>query len=596
MSTKNTQVKEFSFENIAQTFFDDVSLQLDSKSGSTLNVLEFVEQELNLGITLTPQQVLILKAFYGLELTVAELSIIEYWGCEYNFTYTPGHEHQGLILNIGRRGTKTFMSSIIIAYEFYKLCRLESPQEFYNISRSSWIGILVIATTATQSKDTIFGSVLGVFQNCKYFKQLEATGDLFIGTEYITLKSKLITIKSGNSKSASQVGGNLLCLVMDEFALFTSEDGKSNAMTLWSALGISLSPFGSSGKRLAISSAICEGDAIEELRLALKDNSSFMTAELPSWSINPSVHKDTNPITQAEYDLNAITAALHYENKRGSSENAYLNPLEIDSAFTGQSCITSINEIINVNGSSLISQIIQHIDKSPIGVTNFLHFDSSIKKDSYALCFGHTEFNKHKLTIDGTLVWKPEKDTPVYFKSVFDAIVQVHKHRPLYKVSTDQYGASAETIQNIHIYGIKTQVINFSNTQQILMYKSLKNLLGEGRLVLPKDCRWRSLTTKELKELLLLETGKTLKIDHPTHSSSSKDIADCIASISWLAISENLIVNSSANSALHPFGTPKSNGVKPIVSLDVFNQANPLSAKGRYNNKKSSLANIKRYF
>ena len=128
------------------------------------------------------------------------------------------------------------------------------------------------------------------------------------------------------------------------------------------------------------------------------------------------------------------------------------------------------------------------------------------------------------------------------------------------------------------------------------MYKSLKNLLGEGRLVLPKDCRWRSLTTKELKELLLLETGKTLKIDHPTHSSSSKDIADCIASISWLAISENLIVNSSANSALHPFGTPKSNGVKPIVSLDVFNQANPLSAKGRYNNKKSSLANIKRYF
>lgn len=596
MSTKNTQVKEFSFENIAQTFFDDVSLQLDSKSGSTLNVLEFVEQELNLGITLTPQQVLILKAFYGLELTVAELSIIEYWGCEYNFTYTPGHEHQGLILNIGRRGTKTFMSSIIIAYEFYKLCRLESPQEFYNISRSSWIGILVIATTATQSKDTIFGSVLGVFQNCKYFKQLEATGDLFIGTEYITLKSKLITIKSGNSKSASQVGGNLLCLVMDEFALFTSEDGKSNAMTLWSALGISLSPFGSSGKRLAISSAICEGDAIEELRLALKDNSSFMTAELPSWSINPSVHKDTNPITQAEYDLNAITAALHYENKRGSSENAYLNPLEIDSAFTGQSCITSINEIINVNGSSLISQIIQHIDKSPIGVTNFLHFDSSIKKDSYALCFGHTEFNKHKLTIDGTLVWKPEKDTPVYFKSVFDAIVQVHKHRPLYKVSTDQYGASAETIQNIHIYGIKTQVINFSNTQQILMYKSLKNLLGEGRLVLPKDCRWRSLTTKELKELLLLETGKTLKIDHPLNNGGSKDIADCIASISWLAISENLIVNSSANSALHPFGTPKSNGVKPIVSLDVFNQANPLSAKGRYNNKKSSLANIKRYF
>jgi hypothetical protein len=594
MSAKNTQVKEFSFDNIAQSFFDDVSLQLDSKSGSTLNVLEFVEQELNLGITLTPQQILILKGFYGLELTVAELSIIEYWECEYNFTYTPGHEHQGLILGIGRRAGKSLLASIITAFEFYKLCRLESPQEFYNISRSSWIGILVIATTATQSKDTIFGSVLGVFQNCRYFKQLEATGDLFIGTEYITLKSKLITIKSGNSKSASQVGGNLICLVMDEFALFTSEDGKSNAMNLWSALGISLSPFGHAGKRLAISSAICEGDAIEELRLALMHNSNFMTAELPSWAVNPSVHKDTNPITQAEYDLKPIVAALHYENKRGSSENAYLDPNEIDQAFTGHSCITSIDEVININGSSLISQIIQHIDRSPMGVNNFLHFDSSIKTDSYALCFGHTEFNKQNLTIDGTLVWKPEKDTPVYFKSVYESIVKIHKHRPLYKVSTDQYGASAETIQNIHIYGIKTQVINFTNTQQIIMYKTLKNLLGERRLILPKDCRWRSLTTKELKELLLLEMGKTLKVDHPL--SGSKDIADCIASISWLAISENLIVTSSNNSAMHNFGTPKTTTVRTVASLDPFNQPNPFSAKSRYNDKKASLANIKRHF
>lgn len=593
--TNKTTLKEFNFESITQSFFDDVSLAIDLKTGSNLNVLEFVEQELNLGINLTDQQVLILKSFYGLNLSIAEQSIIEYWQSEYNFTHTLGHEHQGLVLNIGRRGTKTTLASIIIAFEFYKLCRLESPQEFYNISRSSWIGILVIATTATQSKDTIFGSVLGVFQNCRYFKQLETSGELFIGTEYITLRSKLITIKSGNSKSASQVGGNLLCLVMDEFALFTSEDGKSNAMHLWSALGISLSPFGYSGKRLAISSAICEGDAIEELRLALMNNSNFMTAELPSWAVNPSVHKDTNPITRAEYDTNPITAALHYENKRGSSENAYLNPTDIDNAFTGKSCIISVDEIVYINGSSLISQIIKHIDRSPIGVNNFLHFDSSIKKDSYALCFGHTEFDKQKLTIDGTLVWKPEKDTPVYFKNVFDSIIEVHKHRPLYKVSTDQYGASAETIQNIHIYGIKTQVINFTNNQQILMYKALKNLLSERRLVLAKDCRWRNLMTKELKELLLLETGKTLKIDHP--SSGSKDIADCIASLAWLAISENLIITNSSPSVLCSLGPIKPNNIKPLVSLDLFSNANSVvTARNRYDNKKSALSNIKKYF
>lgn len=588
--------KDFSFDDVMSSFFDDVNLQLDSKSGSNLNIIEFVDQELNLGIKLTDQQILILKCFYGLDLTLSEISILEYWQAEYNFTYTLGYEHQGLILNIGRRGTKSTLASLIVAYEFYKLCRLESPQEFYNISRSSWIGILVIATTATQSKDTIFGSVIGVFQNCRYFKQLEASGDLFIGTEFITLKSKLITIKSGNSKSSSQVGGNLLLLVMDEFALFTAEDGKSNAMNLWSALGISLSPFGFAGKRLAISSAICQGDAIEELRLALKDDSSFVTAELPSWAVNPSVHRDTNPITSSEYTLNAKVAALHYENIRGSSENAYLDANEIDNAFTGTSSIISIDEIVQINGSSLISQIIKHIDKSPIGVSNFLHFDSSIKKDSYALCFAHTEFDKQKLTIDGTLVWKPEKDTPVYFKNVFDSIIEVHKHRPLFKVSTDQYGASAETIQNIHIYGIKTQVINFTNTQQILMYKTLKNLLGERRLILPRNCRWQELTCKELKELLLLETGKTLKIDHPNSTTGSKDIADCIASICWLAISENLILNTTNKPSLHSLGSIRQPKIRSVSTLDIFNQSNPLSAQSRYNNKKTALSNIKKCF
>lgn len=613
--------EEFNFGEFAGSFLDDVNQQIGGKIGTSLNVIEFAEQELNLGITLYPQQKTILKLFYGLELDIVEQSIVDFWSFDKKLTYQKNYEHQGLALGLGRRASKSLLASIVVAYEFYKLCILESPQEHYEISRTSWIGILVLATTATQSKDTIFGSVIGTFQNCAFFKRLEAKGDLFIGTEYITLKSKLITIKSGNSKSAAQVGGNLICLVMDEFALFTSDSEESNAMHLWSSLGISLSPFGYHGKRLALSSAICDGDAIEQLINMGKNDDTLMTLEACSWEINPKSHPDVNPITRSEYALNPKTAALHYENKRTGSEEAFLTYEEIIQAHIGTSVISAVNnqiEVVSQHDPTVVNLLtaveILHLEPAAPGIKTFLHLDASVKKDNYALAFGHVYFNNftnsNSLVIDGYIVWEPTIDAPVYFENVFNIIVEIHKKRPIYMLSADQYAGSAETMQKIKNYGIKTKIINFGNNQQVIMYNVLNNYLHERKITLPQTGIWKDLLLRELKNVLLIKNGAVIKVDHPKGNyltktvdaegnevvivdAHSKDIADCVSSIAWNTVTEKLITSTNQNIQIGSTQPKTSHTTQTVTDRMGHAPPTPLSLGDRYKTNKSLIRNIK---
>lgn len=77
---------------------------------------------------------------------------------------------------------------------------------------------------------------------------------------------------------------------------------------------------------------------------------------------------------------------------------------------------------------------------------------------------------------------------------------------------------------------------------------------------------------------------------------NSKDIADCIASICWLAISENLILSTLESVSLHSLKPISQKYVKPMVTLDVFNTPSVITSKNRYDNKKTALRNIKNSF
>lgn len=520
----------------------DLDVSLTSETGKTLNIIEFIEQEVDLGITLTRNQLLPLKITYGCPLDPEDIAVIEYWKAVGKTTMSEIRERppQVMVLESGRRSGKSSLAALIAAYEFYYMSKLENPQKHFNVATSTPIGILCLATTAEQAKRNIFRQVLQILRNSAYFKQLEKKREIFLGKEEIAYESKGIYIQCGNSKSASQVGGTLKCFILDEASRFQDSNGESNALAIWSNIGISCAPFGSEAKLIAISSAWYEGDAIQKLYENTITDPYAVGFKLVSWDLNTNINKD-NPIVAHEYAENPDKAALEYEGIRPAAVDAFLDANIVKRAFTGEPKLEVNRYVEQEGGVNLVKLSIMSMDKRS-QQDSILHLDPAIKGDAYALAYGHSEFNEDReqiVVIDGILAWKPNYTQEISITNVGDVIRQIHRHRPLAKVTADHYN-SAETIQRLRMEGIRAEIVYFSNRQQLMMYTRLKTLLAEGKLILPKNSEWTELLRRELCQVQLINNRK---IDHT--ADSSKDIADSVASVAY-ELSERVLIDSTS--------------------------------------------------
>jgi len=453
----------------------------------------------------------------------------------------PGSSHYVANGIITHNSGKSSLVAIITAYEFYKLCRLKHPQAYYGVASSTPISILVLATTAQQAKTTIFRTIIGVFRSSKYFRKLEKEKKLFIGKEEISYDEKQLYIQSGHSNSGAQVGGTLKCLIMDEVTRFKSEEGGNNALALWSNLGISCAPFKHQAKRIAISSAWYEGDAIQKLYESTKSDSNAIAFRLKSWEVNPIHASRDNPIVASEYNIDPIKAATEFEGIRPSSVDAFLDLKQINKAFHGR-CKVFASVLKN---SGLVKLDITKIIKNEDRHNYVVHIDPAITKDSYAFALAHSEFDEEGRSIvhvDSLLAWEPDFQHDVSISNVGEVIKFINKSMPIFKVTADHYN-SAETIQRLKEDGINAEIVFFSNRQQMLMYDLLRQLLHEERIVLPKDCMWAGKAIRELSQVQLL---RGIKIDHPKGEGYSKDLADTIAAVAYMLNQKTHIHQASA--------------------------------------------------
>lgn len=680
--------------NLFNQLARDLDNDITSQTGKTLNIVEFIEQEVDLGIELTTNQSLILKIIYNCPLTDEEISILEYWKAVGKTTWTEPRESepQIAVIESGRRclvgstristpdgfitfnelakkytaqlaitgeanidlsiirpnlevvkakklfryktkelctvitkethleGTpehklyvvdkdylpmnkirvgdtlkyydatynaerlttvidircdildesvyvydievpedhyyvanniissnsgKSSLAALVAAYEFYFMSKLHSPQKHFKVATSTPIAILCLATTADQAKENIFLQVAQILKNSQYFIDLIQAKKVFVGKESISYEEKGIYIRCGNSKSSSQVGGTLKCFILDEVARFQDIKGNSNALELWSNIGISTAPFGNKAKLIAISSAWEEGDAIQKLYEKSQINPNAVGFRLVSWDLNTTINKD-NPIVASEYIDDPTRAALEYEGIRPLAADAYFNAEQVNAAFTGDTKIKATRyteQSKTLPDLNLVKLTIDHIAPRQ-HYSNALHIDPAVKGDAYAMAFGHSDFNEDNemlVVIDGLLAWKTNKpNEEISISDVGKAIRTVNAHRPLCIATADHYN-SAETIQRLRQDGIPAEVVFFSNRQQLLMYSCVKTLLAENRLILPKDSQWTELLKREMTRVKLIN-GK--KIDHD--SKSSKDLVDAIVSVAYY-LSEKVVTHSATH-------------------------------------------------
>lgn len=533
-----------------EDFFGGLAIDLETKFASdtaATNIVDFLENEVDKeawGIELTKRQLLILKCFYGETLDEEDIQILDAWQSLDRTSFLLDlYEEQGpkrrqaLIVEAGRRSGKSMIGSIIIGFEFYKLCMLPSPQLHYGIAASTPIAIYCLATGADQTKKTIYGQARAFLEFIPKVKRLIDQKKIIIGETEVKYRDKLIYIYSGNSKSSSQVGSSVILLLMDEVARFKSDNGESNALELWSNLGVSGVTFGEDALRVAISSAWEDKDAIQVLYNICKDPEvadTFVGFRLRSWDANPKHASRDSPIIRAEYASNPISAALEFEGVRTSGQYAFLNKEEVIRAFKGANTVKATK--LPASEDRLVKLHITEVTPAK-GLRTYLHLDPAVKKDAYGMAYGHKDTNAEGQTIvviDGLLAWEPDELNQVSITNVQQAIYDINKYRPLAKITSD-HQHSPETIQRLKANGFNAETIYFSRSMQMDMFDCLRKLLHEDRLILPRFSDYSYILKDELINLQLLKENK---IDHKP--DGSKDLADCVAAICWQLVGNEI--------------------------------------------------------
>lgn len=524
-----------------QDFFKDFLNEIEVanlQAQGTMSIIDFANRILfnnDEDFQLYPTQKAILKAFYSEPLTQEEQDILNVWVGEERSTWVQDRRYISLVLEAGRRASKSTMASIIALKEFYDLIIMDDPHKHYNMLPGSPIAILVMAQSQAQVKETIFAAIKGYADNSHFFSALNRRGDIEILTEEIRCPKKNVAIFAKHTNSKSLVGYSLKCMILDEVARFetTGEEGKNKAFEIWRNVATGGAAFETSFKKVAISSAWEPGDPIEVLYQDALADPSTLGFKLTTFQVNLRLIKGVTPVVVSDYITDYVKARREYEGIRFSKFNTFIDVENLKRASKGISCIDAQPCEINIEsaaGTRYYAGVdIIRLAKNPDPHNlSFIHVDPALKKDSAALAIARPqkEDDKWKIQIDGLLKWEPHTDKKglkriVSFIDIEERLADLCPARSVSRVTFDQWN-SASFIQKLHASGIDAQQVSCSREMQFSYYTLFRDLLAHDYIILPRDSKWTNDAITELSELVLKSNRQII------HPFAGKDIADAI--------------------------------------------------------------------
>ena len=524
---------------------DELMAHISTNLGPIGNVpiVEFAEEILfNGDIKLFPQQRAILKAFYNEPLLAEEEDILCRWGevaedGDVRTNWVKGRQYTSLVVEAGRRGTKSAMASIITLYEDYNLLLLPNPGLHYGLLPSEPIALFLFSQSQEQANETLFGKLRGWCSYSNYFSTLIDSKVLEVLREEIRSPEKNIGVYSKHTNSPALVGYSLKMILLDEVARFTTtEEGKNIGDELWDNVGAGVSTFGSEGRKVAISSAWCKGDNIQRLWELSKGDQSMLSFRLRTWDLNPNMTR-SNPIIASAYSKNAVKARLEYEGIRATGQGNFIGLDKLEASQVGPSCVDSKDVPLDVSSTQGVRyyagvEVLRLETLVADERQSYGHMDYGIKRDTAAFALARpVKVGKEWLIqVDGYLNWTPYIDVEgrkrnVSIGNVESILLQVCRARRVARLSFDCY-QSEHTIQVLHEAGIYTEELSASRDAQYQYYSTYKNLLYAGKLVRPKDALWVAEVNTQISDLQLRgvdQDGRSPKI---VHTISGKDLAD----------------------------------------------------------------------
>lgn len=296
------------------------------------------------------------------------------------------------------------------------------------------------------------------------------------------------------------------------------------------------SAFGSSFRKIAISSAWEPGDPMEVFLNKAKNDPSALSFNLTTFEVNLSLKKNVTPVIVSDYLQDYVKARREYENIRFNKFNSFILKTTLEKYATGISAIDSNPSIIDLKTNNGINYYVG-IDitrMAPLTETNyrsFIHVDPALKKDSAALALAHPVFNenKWKIQIDALIKWEPRTDEKglkriVSFIDIEEKLYSICDTRKVMRVTMDQYN-SASLLQNLQARGVDAQLVSCTREMQFTYYTNFRDLLNHGYIILPKDSLWSAEAITEISELVLKSNKQII------HPNAGKDLADAIVNV-----------------------------------------------------------------
>jgi hypothetical protein len=544
------------------------------------NVLEFVNAPWGLGLGCTkdvpplyPVQRFILKCYYGLELSRGnerdiiindqfnERELYRFNEQEYiSFLYNEGRINReafegnfnttNLLLVVGRRSGKTVVTSVIIAYETYRLLNKYSPQEYYGIMPEDDIKIVSVSTSKETASE-LFNKVTGHLQRSEFFRKFRNNPT----QKSMSLRSQRDIDKYGDKGrctihinvapcSASGLrGANNIVVALDEMAFFFADkSGKEVSSSnrddraIYNAVTPSVAKFKKpdgtpDGKIIGISSPFTKsGKFYEEYERSFgESNNDLLMVQAPTWEVDPGL---STQYLKNKYDENPIS----FRSEFGAQFSDRMAGWIEDDSMLRQNVVPGLT----------------YKKRGKDRVPHFLGVDIGLKGDGTAISVGHwvTELvggaPEDFIELDACDIRYSQEEGLEYFKpeDMADWIGSYTKRFFIIKGLLDQYYGMS-IVPLLHKAGHKQfEFRSFTESLNSKVYQNLLSHLISGNLRMPEGPGVAVGDTVDkdsdlVKELLTLQSEQKSKyivrVFAPDRKGCHDDLSDSFSRMVYLA-------------------------------------------------------------
>jgi hypothetical protein len=575
-----------SFEDIFNNFINNII-----EEDEVVDILTFVESPYYLNIkTLQPPQKFILKFFYNLKLDDKE-KIIQLRSFPYdeegklltekeyalylinqkrtNISTTDdvfNYCAKELLLACGRRGGKTFLASIISAYEAYKLIIKDNPQAYYHMAEDEIIKIVNVASSGDQALELATQIQNRIFNSEWFLPYIASFNDseLNLRTKHDIKKMKneeklygkplkkrsTIRIESLLCSARGSRGGSVIVALFDELAHFVDNEGNRGGKKVYEGLTPSGATFGKDSKIICISSPYTKSGIFYDLFLASFEDKETIMLQLPTWEMNPNIEFS---FLKNRYKKEPDAFWTEYGAQFSTTVTGFFKfPEKIDE------CISIIKYEDSYDEEGKLKKIPiyrSETERAPGRFRYYVALDPATSGNGYALAMVHCEqdnIGRQIVVVDKWIRWSV--DDPEFsaydfidIEIIDNYVIKLTKDFRVSKIVYDQF-ESAASIQKFIKLGIDAVKTHFSRQYNMKIFKNLRSIIYDKRLSILNNQDG----IMELKYLQEKKIGKKqFMVEAPKSGDvTSDDYADVLANAVSVAIEEESVASPARISSV----------------------------------------------